>query len=303
MTAPSPRRGEPRTGYRRVAASRLRLHTVAVTGSAGIGTVLALLYFPPTTFDVGLLTAGWLLTGLGISIGFHRYLAHRAFDLGSAAKVIILCLGSAAGNGPPAYWVSLHRNHHRHSDRPGDPHSPVADGRSGRLRGFFHAHFGWIHATGTPYPDRTDVSMKDSTVRQISRRYPLIVLSGVLLPTLLGAAHMQDVQGAIHGALWGGAVRLILVNNIIWSINSVCHLWGRQRYQTGDSSKNNWLLAIPSLGESWHNNHHIAPGFAAFGHRWWEIDLSYYVILLLARVGIARQPRELPHELLEKMML
>jgi stearoyl-CoA desaturase (Delta-9 desaturase) len=189
----------------------------------------------------------------------------------------------------------------RSSDRSGDPHSPIAGFEMRPLRGLLHAHFGWIHKVGIPTRAHgvADI-LRDPIVKWIGRAYPWIPLVGIVTPAIASEVHYGTLYGAWRGIVWGGAARLFLVNNIIWSINSVCHLWGAQRYRTSDWSRNSWWLAVPSLGEAWHNNHHVAAGAASFGHTWWELDLGYYVIVLLRGCRIVSGVSRVPRALLEK---
>lgn len=151
-------------------------------------------------------------------------------------------------------------------------------------------------------PDRASIDLlKDRSVQIISDFYYPLAALGVLVPAIAGWLHYRNVCGAFDGALWGGAVRLLLVHHTIWSINSICHLWGTQSYNTGDDSRNNWILALFSVGESWHNNHHVAAGSARFGHKWWQLDIGYLVIKTCCLLGLAKSPRPLPLKMLTVM--
>lgn len=276
-------------------------HSALVYGTSTIMLVYGLLKLHPLTFDIGLLASGWLLTGLGITVGYHRLLAHRAFTPTDVAKWGLLMLGAMAGQGPPAYWAVLHRNHHKSSDKVGDPHSPISGFEQHPLRGFLHAHVGWIHDVGVPVGLRsTGDILRDPVVKAVGRLYPILMLLSLIIPTALGALYYGSMIGALRGFIWGGAARIVLVNNIIWSINSLCHLAGSRRYDTNDSSRNSWWLALPSLGEAWHNNHHVCPGSSAFSHRWWELDIGYSFIRALHFCGLVKAVHRISPRILAK---
>jgi stearoyl-CoA desaturase (Delta-9 desaturase) len=279
-------------------------HSVLVYGGSTVAIVVGVWAFPPTGFDIGLLLVGWFITGIGISVGYHRLLAHRTFEATPIAEFVLLALGSMAGQGPPAYWAVLHRNHHRFSDRPGDPHSPIYGFKHHALRGFLHAHFGWIYSIGIPtdIQGATDV-IRDPIAKAVGRAYLWFLALGLAIPAIIGALHFGSIAGAAHGLIWGGAARIILVSNLISSINSVCHLFGSQRYRTYDSSRNNWWLSVISMGESWHNNHHAATVSSAFGHKWWELDIGYLVIDILRRCRLVSEVKVVAPSALKRRVL
>jgi stearoyl-CoA desaturase (delta-9 desaturase) len=198
-----------------------------------------------------------------------------------------------AGQGPLIYWVALHRKHHQSSDREGDPHSPVprAGGWSARLASLWHAHVGWVLHHDVPAPQRyARDACADRLQVFVSRTYALWVALGLLLPALIGGCVLRSWEGALGGLLWGGLGRLFLVNNLIWSVNSVGHAFGTRPHDTGDQSRNNALLALVSFGEGLHNNHHASPRSARFaasrGHL--LLDLGYVFLSILASIGAAR---------------
>jgi stearoyl-CoA desaturase (delta-9 desaturase) len=241
--------------------------------------------------DLAILVLMYLLSGLGITVGFHRLLTHRAFDAPAPVRYALATLGSLAVQGPVIEWVADHRKHHAFTDEEGDPHSPHGHGSGLRaaLHGLFHAHLGWLferHGRAQKRRFAADL-VEDRGMVWISRLFPLIVALGLALPFGLGYALTGGLDGALTGLLWGGPVRIFLIHHVTWSINSVCHFFGRRRFATDDHSTNVFWLALPSLGESWHHNHHAFPRSAHHGLRWWEVDLSGLVIAGLARVGLA----------------
>jgi stearoyl-CoA desaturase (delta-9 desaturase) len=240
--------------------------------------------------ELGLLLTMYVLTALGITVGFHRLFTHRSFETGRVARFTLAALGSMAVQGPLLTWVAVHRRHHQHSDGDGDPHSPHGHGRGllGMLRGLWHAHVGWLFRPAPPdLPHYVKDLRQDGATRVASALFPLWVAVGLLLPAALGGVLTGTWAGALLGLLWGGLARVFLVHHVTWSVNSVCHLWGRRPYRSGDQSRNNALFGILALGEGWHNNHHAFPTSARHGLRWWQVDASYWVIRVLALVGLA----------------
>jgi stearoyl-CoA desaturase (delta-9 desaturase) len=241
--------------------------------------------------DLVVLGITYLLTGLGVTVGFHRLLTHRSFKTSAPIRALLAALGSMAVEGPVIEWVANHRKHHHFSDRPGDPHSPHVDragGWRGALAGLFHAHVGWI-LNGDAMADRQRYAkdlLADPVVGFIDRTFPAWVLAGLALPFGLGVALTGSVAGGLTALLWGGAVRIFLLHHATFSINSLCHFFGRQRFQTADESRNLLWLALPTLGEAWHNNHHAFPTSARHGLRWWQIDPSAWLIAGMERSGL-----------------
>ncbi|MHB1426073.1 MAG: acyl-CoA desaturase [Gemmataceae bacterium] len=239
---------------------------------------------------LGLLLSMYALTALGITVGFHRLFSHRAFETNGAIEFLLAALGSMAAEGPLLKWVALHRRHHQFSDQPADPHSPHQHGRSlaGLLRGLWHAHIGWVFLADPPDLSRYVKDLHQSRLlRAASTLFPLWVAIGLLIPAALGGVLTGTWMGVLFGLLWGGLARIFLVHHVTWSVNSVCHLWGCQPFRTNDYSRNNFLFGVLALGEGWHNNHHAFPTSARHGLRWWQIDISYWVIRALALLGLA----------------
>jgi stearoyl-CoA desaturase (delta-9 desaturase) len=241
--------------------------------------------------DLVVLAVAYALTGVGVTVGFHRLFTHRSFKTRPALRFALGVLGSAAIEGPLIEWVSNHRKHHRFSDDHGDPHSPhdYGAGFTGALRGLLHAHAGWIlggDAASDPERYAKDL-LADPVARFVDRTFGLWALGGLALPFALGVGLTGSLAGGLTALLWGGAVRLFLLHHATFSINSLCHFFGRQPYRTGDESRNLAWLAVPTLGEAWHNNHHAFPACARHGQRRWQLDPSWWVISSLARAGLA----------------
>ena len=243
--------------------------------------------------DLAIFALMYALTAVGITVGFHRLLTHRAFETHRALRYALAVLGSMALQGPVIDWVADHRKHHAFTDEEGDPHSPHAGhgaGLRGMTAGLWHAHVGWLLSThGQASSKRFAADLvEDAGMRRINRSFPWIALASLGLPFLLGfILSGGSLLAALAALLWGGLVRIFLVHHITWSINSICHFFGTRRFATEDHSTNVFWLALPSLGEAWHHNHHAFPRSAFHGLRWYELDPSGWLILAMAKVGLA----------------
>jgi stearoyl-CoA desaturase (delta-9 desaturase) len=233
----------------------------------------------------------YLATGLGVTVGFHRYFTHRSFKTGPRLRAVLAVLGSMAIEGPIISWVADHRKHHTFADQEGDPHSPHVDhgvGWRGALKGLVHAHVGWlfIHTQRGARMRYARDLVQDPIVSWVDRTFIAWALAGLALPFALGWVIGGSFYAALTGLLWGGAVRMLVVHHVTYSINSLCHFFGRRRFDTDDESRNLLWLAPLTLGESWHNNHHAFPTSAEHGMRRWEVDPSALVIRALEKLGL-----------------
>lgn len=219
----------------------------------------------------------FVITLIGIEIGYHRLFSHKAFQTFWPLRLMFGIFGCMAVQGSVLWWSGVHRTHHQHTDTPDDPHSP--------LDGFLHAHFLWLFSDSVN-PENWTRRIKDlygdPVVAILHRYYLVFAVLGFLIPAAILGLHSGSWTGVINGALWGGLVRMFLVNHVIWSINSICHAFGSRRYKTRDTSRNNYWLMVLSLGFSLHNNHHASPKSATNQHMWWEIDLCGLLIQSLA---------------------
>jgi stearoyl-CoA desaturase (delta-9 desaturase) len=268
---------------------RVNLAAVVLPFLAFIAAVVLLWGGAVDGIDLALFAGMYLITGLGITIGYHRLLTHRAFRASPRVERFLAVLGSMAVQGPVIEWVADHRKHHAHTDEEGDPHSPHV-GHGAGLRGLIHAHMGWLLETQGQASKRKYARelVEDPAMRRVSKLFGLWILLGLAIPSVLGALlHGDWVTGALRGLLWGGLVRIFFVHHITWSVNSVCHFFGRRRFALEDHSTNVAWLAIPSLGEAWHHNHHAFPRSADHGLRRREIDISGLIIRGMKRVGLA----------------
>jgi stearoyl-CoA desaturase (delta-9 desaturase) len=270
-----------------------------ITGAVTVVPVLCLLIVAWQVWgdwlgwnDIFVFLIMYVITALGITVGFHRLFTHRAFKAKPAVRAVLAVLGSAAIEGPVISWVADHRKHHAFSDQPGDPHSPHVDhgsGWRGAIKGLTHAHVGWLflhthRARRTRYaPDL----IADPVVSRVDRLFVPCVIGGLLASFGLGWAFGGTLRDGFTGLLWGGAVRVLVCHHATYSINSLCHFFGTRRFATRDESRNLLWLAPLTMGEAWHNNHHAFPTSAAHGLRRWEIDPSAWVINALEKLGLA----------------
>ena len=293
--------GGPSDGHRSAPPARASRVERAATLSgvlvpfAGLIVAIGCLWGRALTWvEVSLFLGMYLAAGFGVTVGYHRLFAHRSFEAVRPVKVLLAVLGSMAAQGSVLKWVATHRQHHQHSDRAEDPHSPhcFGGGVRGILAGFWHAHIAWIFRADRPNLKRYVRDLESDKLLHItSRLFGVWVVLGLLIPTVLGGVITATWNGALLGFLWGGLVRICLGHHVTWSINSVCHLWGTRPFDRGDQSRNNFVFGVLGLGEGWHNNHHAFPSSARHGLRWWQLDLSYLAIRALELIGLARRVR------------
>ena len=242
--------------------------------------------------DIAVFLILYVGTGLGVTVGFHRLLTHRSFKTIPALRGTFAILGSAAIEGPVISWVADHRKHHAFADKPGDPHSPHVDhggGWAGALKGLVHAHFGWlfIHTQRGAKARYAPDLIKDPIVKFVDRTFLLWAVGGLLAAFVLGGLIGWSIEAALTGLLWGGAVRMFVLHHVTYSINSLCHFFGRRDFETPDESRNLRWLTVPSFGEAWHNSHHAFPTSAVHGLGKRQLDVSALVIGGLEKTGLA----------------
>ncbi len=274
------------------ASKAVNLGAMVVPFAATLAAVVLLWGSLVSWHDLALFAVMYVLTAAGITVGFHRMLTHRSFRTHKPTEYAFASLGSMAVQGPVIAWVADHRKHHAHTDVEGDPHSPHVghgDGVVGVFRGLWHAHMGWLlseHGRADWKKYAPDL-YEDRGMRLINRRFVTLVFLGLGIPALAGYLITGTLLGAATGLLWGGLVRVFFVHHVTWSVNSVCHFLGSRRFEVDDHSTNVFWLALPSLGESWHHNHHAFPRSAVHGLRRWELDPSALLIAGMERVGLA----------------
>jgi stearoyl-CoA desaturase (Delta-9 desaturase) len=262
--------------------------------------VLAFGYHMVTWLDVVMLIGGWYMTGLGITIGFHRMLTHGSFKAVRPVKFFFTALGTMAFEGSPIDWCMVHRRHHQFSDDHGDPHSPHLHGEGwwNSFKGFLHSHTLWLLTDAFASNERQkyvpDLA-QDKMLKFFDRTFIWWSVASLVIPMLIGAlaapffygtTALAILKGAGLGLLWGGLARVCLSHHMTWSINSICHIFGSQDFKSADDSRNNVVFGVLSHGEGWHNNHHAFPTSARHGLKWWQFDLSWVIIRTLARFGL-----------------
>jgi stearoyl-CoA desaturase (delta-9 desaturase) len=265
------------------------------------GPVVALAVFLPLgwgkafgLWDIVMAVVLFTFTGFGISIGFHRLFTHHSFKANRALKILCAVAGSMALEGSVISWVAIHRRHHMFGDQPGDPHSPYRYGSGvvGSVRGFLWSHVGWLFAADSTDTRRFAPDLyRDRDLVVVDRLFPVLAIASLVLPFAIGWAVYGTLVGALTALLWAGLVRMAVLHHVTWSINSVCHLWGRRPFTTSDRSTNVASLALVSFGESWHNFHHAAPSSARHGALRHQFDPSARVISWFERAGWATKVR------------
>ncbi len=257
-------------------------------------------------FDLALAIAMYVVTGFGVTIGYHRLLTHGSFRPQRWLKIVLAVAGSMAFEGSAISWVSIHRRHHVYSDRPGDPHSPVRSGDRllDRIEGLWHAHVGWLFQRNRVDGQRWSPDLlADKDIAFISSAAPAWMVASLAIPFALGWAVTRSLWGGVLALLWAGLVRVFLLHHITWSINSICHVFGAQPFRTKDQSRNVRALALVSFGESWHNAHHAFPALARHGVDRWQLDPSAIAIALFERFHWASEVRWPRPELLNRRRL
>ena len=259
-----------------------------------LGVLLAIVLLWDTAVgwtSLAVLTVMYVISVMGVTLGFHRLLTHRSFATYKPVQYALAIIGSMAVQGPVMNWVADHRKHHAHTDQEGDPHTPHGHGSGfkGAVTGLWYAHMGWLFEhSGTSEHERYCRDLhEDRGMRFIHKTFGLWVALGIALPAAIGLAITGTWRGAFEAALWGGAVRVFLGHHVTWSINSVCHFFGTRRFDVEDHSTNVFWLSVLSMGESWHHNHHTFPRSAFHGLKSWEIDPTGLVIRAMRRVRLA----------------
>jgi stearoyl-CoA desaturase (Delta-9 desaturase) len=255
----------------RVNAPFWLMHVLALVGAVWVGWSWAALAW---------LAGGYAVRMFGVTAGYHRYFAHRTYRAGRGMQLVLAVLGASAAQKGPLWWAAHHRRHHKHSDEPGDVHSP-------KHHGVWGSHLGWFLGSRHVATDLDAVPdlARFPELRFIDRFHDLVIV---------GACALALLFGGVTGLVWGGFVAIVLSWHSTFTINSLAHVWGRRRYATDDDSRNNGLLALITFGEGWHNNHHHYQRSARQGFYWWEVDLSYYALKTLEAMRLVRDVRGVP---------
>lgn len=262
----------------------------------GVLTAVVLLWGQGISrLDLGLLVGFYTATALGVTVGFHRLFTHRGYEVPTWLRAVLAVFGSMAVQGSVIDWVATHRRHHAYADEYGDPHSPhlvLGSGLRGVLKGLWHAHMGWMFVPDGTMSSRWAPDLEDEPVMvTIDRWFPGLALASFFLPAVIGFALTGTLWGTFTAFIWGSVVRIFLLHHVTWSINSICHFFGEQPFDTRDEATNNWPLALLSLGESWHNNHHAFPTSVRHGLLRGQVDVSWTVIRTMERLGLAKNLR------------
>ena len=251
--------------------------------------------------DLSLFTVMYVTTGIGVTVGYHRLFTHRSFETSTLLRYTLAILGCMSAQGAPIIWASQHRQHHAFPDEPGDPHSPYlgsGSGLMGALQGLWHSHYGHVfRQTETINPTRYAPDLeREPFLRAMERYSSIVVTAGLVIPFIAGGLITHSWAGAWTGFLWGGLVRLFVITHVTGAVNSICHYFGTRPFNLADESRNVWWLFLPTLGESWHQNHHAFPTSARHGLRWWEADPSWWFILGMEKMGLAKNVVRIPAE-------
>ena len=258
-----------------------------------------------TTTDLVLFLTFYAITTYGLTMGYHRLFTHKSFRCVPAVKAALCIAGSMAAQGPVIFWVACHRKHHMFSDEAEDPHSPTYGGGGfrGLMLGWWHSHMGWMfNHTPENYFKLAPDLLRDKTLMTLTRLYFVWIAAGIIIPGIIGGLVAGNMMGFVTGMIWGGFVRIFFVHHTTWSINSVCHMFGAAPFESEDESRNNVVCALLTFGEGWHNNHHAFPTSARHGLMWWQLDMVYILIKVLAAFRLVSDIR-LPEPELMKSRL
>ncbi|MEU5265642.1 acyl-CoA desaturase [Amycolatopsis sp. NPDC021455] len=286
---------KPIISHRRGTGEMLVLKTFLLVPFAALLVAVPLVWgWGMTWVDLILAAAFYVFATLGVTVGYHRYFTHGAFKASRPLRVVLAIAGSMAVQGSVIFWVASHRRHHAFADREGDPHSPWLFGTSpsALLRGFWHAHMGWMFGREVTNADRFAPDLvADPDLRWVNRYFWLWITVSLALPALLGGLVTWSWWGAVTAFFWAGLVRIAFLHHVSWSVNSVCHLIGERPFASRDKAANFWPLAVLSMGESWHNSHHADPTCARHGVLRGQVDISARLIWAFERLGWATDVR------------
>ena len=244
--------------------------------------------------DAGMAIGMYALTGLGVTVGFHRHFTHSSFKAVRPLRVALAIAGNLSFQGTTTGWVADHRRHHAFSDRDGDPHSPWRFGSSpaALAKGFYHAHLGWLFDRELTNRERFAPDLvADRAIQRVDSQFLTLCLLSIGVPALVGGLATLSWWGVVTGMFWGGLVRIALLHHVTWSVNSICHMFGERPFNSRDKAANFWPLAILSFGESWHNLHHADPTCARHGAQRGQIDISARIIWVFEKLGWATNVR------------
>ncbi len=278
-----------------IRSARLQVMTVIVGMSAFHLACLAVFFTGVSSLALFVAIGMYVLRGMGVTTGYHRLLAHRSFRTNRFIQFVLALAGSLAVQGGPLWWVAHHRAHHADTDTREDIHSPVT-------RGMWVAHMGWMMSSAA-FNEKGSNSRdlyKFPEIKFLQRHYVWLILGQMV--ALYGLGGWLEVSAPELGTtgpqmlIWGFFVSTVFTWHVTFMVNSVCHRWGSQAYDTGDASTNNVFIGVLAFGEGWHNNHHFYPNSARHGLRWWQLDMTWYLIRVMSLVGLVSDPK-IPKEL------
>ncbi|WP_214368042.1 acyl-CoA desaturase [Pseudonocardia sp. H11422] len=254
--------------------------------------------------DVGLALGFYLVSGLGVTVGFHRYFTHGSFKANRPLRITLAVAGSLALQGGVISWVADHRRHHAFSDKEGDPHSPwlFGSGPAALAKGFWHSHMGWLLDRDNTNARRFAPDLlADRDIKRVDDAFIWLTVASLGLPALIGGLVSWSFWGALTALFWAGLVRVAVLHHVTWSINSICHIFGNRPFAARDRSANVWWLAVLSFGESWHNLHHADPTCARHGVKRGQVDISARIIWAFEKLGWATSVRWPTQRRLERL--
>ena len=286
-----------------------RLAILILTLVPFAGMVLAITFLwgrAVNGIDLVIFGVMYVISGLGITVGYHRLLTHKSFDTPTPVRVAFAVCGSMALEGSVISWVADHRRHHAFADKEGDPHSPHLEEREGligTIKGLWHAHIGWLtDEVRTEREKWAPDMLKDPAMVKVDRLFPHLATISLVIPAVVGGLVTMSFAGAVSAFLWGGLARVFLLHHVTWSVNSICHYFGRRPFETTDKSTNNWPLALISFGESWHNNHHAFPTSAIHGIKKGQLDPGAWLVAALEKLKLAYNVhRPSPKQMVRKL--
>ena len=262
--------------------------------SVHIGALFALT-ISPSPFALFMVFLMYFIRMFGITAGFHRFFSHKTFKTSRAFQFILAYLATSSAQMGPIWWASHHRHHHKYTDEIEDPHTPT-------LKGFFWAHVGWIMSpSNVPTKEEYVGDLKRFPELKFLDKYHYLApfsmaVSLFALGEYMALNHAQYGTNGIELLMWGFFVSTVILYHATFTVNSVCHVFGYRTYDTKDGSVNNWLVAILTLGEGWHNNHHAFPNSERQGHKWYQIDICHYILWSLSKIGIVWDIRDVPDD-------
>ena len=275
----------------RETAKKRTLYLILTTTLGTIAALVLLVFgIGGTLSDLIALGVMYLLSMIGVELGYHRYFTHKSYKANPYFAKLLAILGAFSLQGPLFWWCGIHRHHHGQTDTNLDPHSPYRAIRTRSLKGFMHSHTGWLFCDESIDPDKWHNVVKDlyrdRDLFKIHMKYWHWAIAGIVLPGIISGIINLSWESMITGVLWGGFVRAFICHHSFWALNSICHMYGKKEFDTGDKSTNFWLVAFLTLGQGWHNNHHAFPYSAKVGLLRGQLDIGWIILRILGHIGV-----------------